>query len=429
MKNSNFFKEIITGASISFFLKSSSALFTLIFNILLARLTGAEGSGLFYIGLSVLMVVVSIVKFGQTNGMIRFISAYANNNEWEKAVGYYRQSVFVVFCLAIFFTVLIFTTSDFLAVNLFSKPEVSLVLKCTAIVLIPYSLMFLHSYALQGLKKIRDAMISQGFSVFLVASLLLWLSNGYGGSSGAMLFVGVGSCIGLAYALIIWRRNTGKVIKPVFMKWNYFISVSSTLMVAETMGLIINWAPSIILGISATSEEVGIFSTASRVAWLVSFVLIAVNSIVAPKFAELYARKDLNQIKKVAKKGSMIMAIAVVPFAGIMLFFPEKVMMLFGSEFESGAIYLQIIAIGQIVNSLTGSVGFLLTMTGHEKIQRNIVILSAIATIVLCFILIPFFGAIGAAIVLAAVLSVSNIVAIFYVKKYLGFYSIPFIKI
>ena len=46
-------------------------------------------------------------------------------------------------------------------------------------------------------------------------------------------------------------------------------------------------------------------------------------------------------------------------------------MSLFGPEFRAGGPVLTILAAGQYVNVLTGSVGYLLMMTGNERLVRN----------------------------------------------------------
>lgn len=56
-----------------------------------------------------------------------------------------------------------------------------------------------------------------------------------------------------------------------------------------------------------------------------------------------------------------------VPVLAFMVFFPEFLMGLFGEEYKVAAPLLQILAIGQFINVITGSVGYLLNMTGHEK--------------------------------------------------------------
>ena len=56
------------------------------------------------------------------------------------------------------------------------------------------------------------------------------------------------------------------------------------------------------------------------------------------------------------------------------------------------------LTISQVVNFATGSVGYLLTMTGHQKIAIQLLLSCALLTSLLCFLLIPLWGKEGAAI-------------------------------
>ena len=60
-------------------------------------------------------------------------------------------------------------------------------------------------------------------------------------------------------------------------------------------------------------------------------------------------------------------------------------------------------------------------MSGHGKDLRNITIINGILAVVLAFILNPTFGAIGSAIATAIAIASSNLMAVGFVKKRLGF--------
>ena len=83
-----------------------------------------------------------------------------------------------------------------------------------------------------------------------------------------------------------------------------------------------------------------------------------------------------------------------------------------------------------LINALSGPVGYLLNMTGFEKDNRNVTILSAFIIAGINFILIPKFGILGAAISTLISQSLWNGLLIFYAYKRLGFFpiSIPWIN-
>jgi len=63
----------------------------------------------------------------------------------------------------------------------------------------------------------------------------------------------------------------------------------------------------------------------------------------------------------------MNIAAALIPVL-ICTLFPVFVLNFFGEEFVAAAPLLVVLSLGQLINVATGSVGFLLLMSGHEKI-------------------------------------------------------------
>jgi len=121
---------------------------------------------------------------------------------------------------------------------------------------------------------------------------------------------------------------------------------------------------------------------------------------------------------------------SLVAFPALLLFIvaPSWVMGLFGSQFESGWVVLLILAAGQFVNVVTGSVGYLLMMSGHESLMRNNIIFSALLNLALNILCVPTLGIVGAAVATAISLAVMNIVSLWLVYLKLGILTLPYPK-
>jgi O-antigen/teichoic acid export membrane protein len=66
-----------------------------------------------------------------------------------------------------------------------------------------------------------------------------------------------------------------------------------------------------------------------------------------------------------------------------------------------------------LVNAITGSVGYLLAMSGHEKDYCNVVLVSGSLAVILALVLTPWFGATGAAIATALAVASQNFLSMF----------------
>ena len=119
------------------------------------------------------------------------------------------------------------------------------------------------------------------------------------------------------------------------------------------------------------------------------------------------------------------MLVTALPVVVAIVIFPEWLMSLFGAAFESASVPLVILAIGQLINAATGSVAYILMMTGHEVCYRRATIVAAVVNVVLGIILIPKYGAIGAAISTSASVACVNLVSAYYVWRQLHFLPLP----
>jgi O-antigen/teichoic acid export membrane protein len=181
------------------------------------------------------------------------------------------------------------------------------------------------------------------------------------------------------------------------------------------------WSSQMMLGAWSTADNVAFFAAAQRTAMLTSFVLFAVNSIAAPKFSALYAKGDMAALEKTAIWSVRLMWTIAVPVLLFITLTSEWLMGFFGDEFKEASIALIILAVGQFVNIATGSVGYLLSMTGHERALRNNSIISALLGVALGALLIPDYGLIGASISTAAAIACQNLLGVYQVRKHLGF--------
>ena len=104
------------------------------------------------------------------------------------------------------------------------------------------------------------------------------------------------------------------------------------------------------------------------------------------------------------------------------LFFGKSIIrLLYGYKYVPAYAPLLILTIGQLINAGAGSVGNVLSMTGNQTDALKGHIISAFFNIILCFILIPRFGIIGAAISTATSLLLWNVILIAFLKRRSGF--------
>lgn len=153
----------------------------------------------------------------------------------------------------------------------------------------------------------------------------------------------------------------------------------------------------VMLGAIATEKETGIYSVASRGAMLVVFVWASVNTAIGPIIARTFYNGQYTEMQNLVRKSATGIFVLTLPVCAALYFLGEEFLSLFGPEFVAGKTSLDILLIGNLVIAVAGSVGLILKMTGHERDVMWAGVVAAVINIALNAVLIPRFGAEGAA--------------------------------
>ena len=420
-------KEVARGTLLAFILKVAGSGLAFSFNVAVARLLGAEGAGLYFLALAVTTIGSVIGRVGLDNALLRFVATHATHGEWGQVKAVHALGMRLAIAVSATLSLIGFFVANWMAAALFNKPELGEPLRWMSLSILPFAILNLQAESLKGLKRIRDAMLVQGMGVPLIALLLLYPLTQVAGATGVAWAYSIATMMTALLGAWAWRRvvSTHDVAEAVFPLKELWASCKPLLLVAVMNRAVMPWMPIFLLGIWVSIEDVGIFGAASRVVMLVSFMLASVNTVLAPKFAELYAKGELKAMANTARRSALLITLAASPLFLVMIFGGEWVMHMFGPSFVEGAILLEILAIGQLLNSITGSVNHILIVTGNEGLVRNSMLFWAFVLLTICLALIPAWGVIGAAIAMAMVTAGTNLTAAYLVWKRLGLVTIP----
>jgi O-antigen/teichoic acid export membrane protein len=177
----------------------------------------------------------------------------------------------------------------------------------------------------------------------------------------------------------------------------------------------------IMLGSLKGAYEAGIYAVASRVAELTSFLMATANMVLAPKIAHLHHDGQHALLRRMVRGAMRRVLFASIPIALILILGARPLLTHFyGVRYADGAIVLQILAASQILIVGSGPLGTLLNMTGHvNAITRNMLLAVAI-NVILNMVLIPLYGATGAATATGISLVFSRILLWHQVRVILG---------
>lgn len=419
-------KDLLYKIAISGSVKFASAVITFFLTLALTRLLGASESGYMLLAISLLASLSTFFRLGLDSVILRLFGAEGISDTAQSKL---QTGLIWIVCATIPFALLVSINAGWIASTVFNKPEFTETL-CWAILALPaMSGFMLLAMGFVGLHQVARGTLFQNLG--LSSLFLVFLGAVYWGSPqnlssevAAQLYLVSALLIGFLAVLLWSAMPTVRLYqKPRFYDSDLWSS-SSNLWVASSMSLAVAWSGILVAGAFLPAAELAHLSAALRTAQLTSFVLMVINMVVAPRYAKLWVDNHIAGIQHLAKWSTRGMIALVLPVAGVMIVFPEWIMSIFGEGFEQGATLLVIMALGQLVNVATGSVAYLLNMSGHERDFRRVTLFAGPLTIICAVWFTWQWGAIGAASATALGLSVQNLGALWMVKKRLGFWPI-----
>lgn len=419
------FSEIITGSLWVLSARFITTGLALFFNVFVARWYGAEIVGVVAVITSFIALAAIFTVLGTDTSILRLIPEHFAKYSAASAFKVYRKTKLLVLSISIITSILFFFGSNAIAVYVFKKPHLAYYFALSSSFLIFQSIMKLNTETLRGMKLIRIFAIMQFlpqlFNIFflLVGNLLCSKKDipVYAVIAGFTLTGIIGWGI-IEYSFYLQIRRQERVVENITI--GNILRLSIPMLMTSTMGFIIGQTGIIMLGMFRTEAEVGYYSTALKFAALPAFTLNAVNSIVAPKFSELFHLKKIDDLFYIAKKSSKFLFYINLPIVLILVFFGKPALFyLFGKEFVIAYIPLILLSVGHFIHCITGATGIFMNMTGNQNSYKNIMAIAAFLNIGLNYLLIPHYGIYGASISAVAILiSISIATLIFIWLRY-----------
>lgn len=414
-------------------LRIASVGITFLLTAFATRLMIPMEAGMFLFALSLVTFGSSFFRMGLDSVLVRSFGAEGITK--ETSLRFAKGSIWVAMLVGVV-SLLGFLLSETIATDLYGNQDFTPVLHYVFLTLPFLTLVCLFGFSFQGVQRFILANILQNLGVRLLFIILAMTVYFYRGTINAILAFELFMSSSIFFAVLaawLWYRQDTidkHIVLSIFQgsKKDLFDGElwksSSNLWVAATMILLVQWSANITAGFFVDPEEFAYLSAAQRTAGLISFVLVVINMTVAPRFAKLWKAQKIEELSSLAGRSTLAMILAAMPLFCGALFFSDKVMLLFGPEYLAGSHLLMIMAFGQIINVATGSVGYLLNMSGHDKDFRRITLVSGITSILIAVSATWQWGVEGAAYATAFAIAMQNILALFMVKRRLGFFPL-----
>ena len=423
IRNNQGMKEILNGSAITFFLRILGMASGYVFSLLITRSYGANAWGMFSLTFTVFSFASILGTFGLDGAILRIIPELVVKNQLVFLNAIYRRILILSIFSSLIISIVLYGFSEWIAIGLFQNISLKLWIEYSALLIVPISICNINSQLLRGLKKIKEYVFLDMVARFLFPAIVFIIFK------VCQIPINLVLCyfIGILIVVLLSFLNLYRVIKRLEIQtnqevnsWNNnqsLIGLAYPLLFSSTLIFLKGWIDTIMLGHYRPEAEVGIYNIFLKVSIIATIPITAINSIGMPKIGELFAKKDMGGLESVLKFSAGIIFLSTFIITIVIVLFHNKLLNFFGKDFTGDRLTFYLLLIAQNISAFGGSTGYILQMTGLQKVYKNSVLLTLFITLTSNYLLIPILGIQGAAISTIITTLCYNIFLAISVKK------------
>jgi O-antigen/teichoic acid export membrane protein len=408
----------IRGSSLLLVGRVISLVVNFVIQVLIVRYLSTAAYGAFAYALSFVALGEMLVTLGIDRSLGRFLPIYEERGEWSKLFGTIALVAGTILSLGLVVIVLVVGLAGLAGPSLIDDPlAISLIV--ILVVLAPIQAadtMFTSILAVFASPRaifLRRFVLSPLLRLSVVGLLVLgqfqatFLAFGYvvTGAIGVAIYV---------YLLARVLRERGMLkhldVRRLDLPVREILVFTVPLLTTDIMYVLMNTTDVVLLGAFHGVDEVGAWRVVQPLGGLNQLVLSSFALLFVPAASRLFIRRDTGEMRDLYWQTAIWMAVSTFPIFIVTFALAEPLtVLLYEDRYASSAILLSLLALGRYVDVVCGFNGLTLRVFGN---MRAIVAVNAFAAVVnlgLNLMLIPRFGALGAAIGTAATLIVYNI--------------------
>src|SRR3989442_2969168 len=401
---------------------------------------GPGGYGLYTLSLSLVNLISATFNLGLDDAMVRYVAIYRGKQQTKSLRG------LLLFCttlaglagiagalLLIYFTPSLVTSWIALKQHQVANKEtlnhaISL-LQVMAPVIPLMTMQVMWFAGLRGFKAFKWRVLTTNFLQPLLQIVLLGLVlvffRSKDGITAVAVVLFISTLLNTVLNMYLLFREVKRVATPdpvryEVREWLTFATLNFLTTIIDT---VLDSIDTILLALfGVPNVQLGQYGAAMKLSNFIQMPLLSLSNIFAPTIAELHSkgeRQKLESMFKIVTKWSITFSL---PLFLIMVIFSPYVLALPGSGFVSACPLLIAFAVGSMINAGTGTVGYMLLMTGYQRLSVLHSLVAVAVNISLGILLTPRYGAMGTAVSTGLAICTLNFMRVLQVRIFLKMY-------
>jgi O-antigen/teichoic acid export membrane protein len=426
----DFFSGYVAKNSVQLFLMHCIALVLgFISNYVLIQVAGVNAYGSYVYIFNLLYLLMVFCIFGTDTLLIKKMGVYDKDSGHQHMKGVIIFSLIIAVAGSLLVSIISSLVIHFTEI-LDNRIDISWWL--LAMVTLPMlSLMAVNQASLQGLKKMFFSQVTEKIMrpllIIMTAVALFYIRGNI--SLGDLVWINVSViAIAMLISFILLKKSIPYKLTGVQAKYDSagWFKACIAFLFLDLLYMLNARIDIFLLGIYKTNKEVAVYNIALRISEVISFGLVIINFVLAPLVAKLFEDREMRKLQRLITRSARAVLLISLPSAILIIVFRQPILSFFQVNTVNGNLGLLILCFGQIINILSGSVGLLLVMTGHQKFSITSLLVGTVANIILNIILVPQYGLIGTAIATSASLVLWNLLMLVFVNRKLKIHATVF---
>lgn len=363
--------RFLLGIAKLFLGRALSVVSNILIAMLISRLTGSVGFGIYATILTTGLFCSNICKFGLEQIALAEAPRVGKN---KIALISLATNLLPLFGLGAFLSLLII-------ISLFLYPSFNVYFSSfqLAIYVAVFVTFFSYQFILGEFFRSREAFLwasvsKGGLSNLIMLSFLIYvyLLDGSEAIGSEMVWLLMAISAGtsaltltLVLFLLRWDAFESEALPPYRKRHlktgSYFLLTSLIIFLVSQSDI---WISAIMFG----AADTGFYAAASRIVFLTTFMASLINGLFTPKLSLLAASERMESFEEMLRAISLLNAISgFIVIIPLMSFAESVVTGVFGDGFERSGVLLRILLFGQIASVLVGPVGYALVILGQSR--------------------------------------------------------------
>jgi O-antigen/teichoic acid export membrane protein len=410
-------------AGTAFLIRVASAGLLYLSQVALARWMGSFEFGVYVYVWTWVLLIGTLADFGLAIAAQRFIPEYAEGKAFDLLRGFLVGSRWLVIAIATAMAALGAVGITLIEPWLDRYLVVPLYLACASLPF--YTLTTMLDGIARSYNWVNLALVPPYIGRPLVLIAVMGVAHLVGlpaDATTAMLAAVIATWVNAIIQLVMLdRRLRTKVARgpKVYAVRTWFKTAIPIFMVGSFY-LLLTYADVLLLQQFRSPDEVAVYYAAAKTLALVAFVNFSVAAAATHKFTEYHIAGDRERLAAFLADAIRWTFWPSLAATVLILALGKPFLWLFGPQFVDGYALMFILAVGLLSRAAVGPVERLLNMLGEQRACALVYAFAFAANLGLCILLIPRFGATGAAIATSSAVVAESTLLFFVTKRRLG---------